>query len=523
MKKKNILISVFVIAIILISTFKLIEVKEINLTNIQSHKITNLNYKDNDLSLIKKACILCSKCEKKIYIDDYNYKTVMKHIIGEDKIYYFSFDYNNKKVYLLKEGYVYEVNQDISNQLYLSDNFNFVYINATAPKMNLLKGNKIINLTKVYNWTFKKINNSIKEDIMNCSINENINTIKIENPNDYKIDFEILPDDYLIKLYKDNVVINTGKNFNEVFLGIENDSKFYVEIEAKWNKKVNKNYYGTQILSFIADLDFSPSLEIISDYICPGDPLLLMINNINNKESVEVKCTASNYETKNNVYSNRILNIIPISFDCKPGKYELCCAINKGTDNEELIYKSFTVEEKSFKTKKLNLEDKELIMLLNKEDVDEYKKIVEIERDNFVGYKLWEDKFILPINGDVINDYGDIIKTDKEKSYMRSIGLGICTNGESVVKASNNGIVVVSEKLSLTGNTVVIDHGMGIYTSYYNLGSLNVFKNMRVNKGDIIGSSSNTMFFGEKQLYFELSLKNNSINPYSFFTNEKIK
>lgn len=523
MKKKNILIFVFTLAVVLISIFKLIEVKEINLTNIQSNKVVNLNYKDNDLSLIKKACILCNKCDKKIYIDDYNYKTVMKHIIGEDKTYYFSFDYNNKEVYLLKNGYVYKVNQDISNKLYLSDNFSFVYINATAPKMNLIKDNKIINLTKIYNWTFKKINNSTKEDVVNCSVNKNINTLKIENPNNLKIDFEILPDDYLIKLYKDNVVINTGKNFNELFLGINKDSKFYVEIEAKWDKKVNKNYYGTQILSFVADLDFTPSLEIVSDYICPGDPLLVVINNINSKENVEVKCTASNYEIKNNVYSNRILNIIPISFNCTPGKYELCCAINRGTDNEELIYKEFFVEEKSFRTKTLKLEEDSFKLLLKEEDVNEYRRIVENERNSSVGDKLWEDNFILPVDGSVINDYGDIVEINKEKDYIRSIGLGINTSEKAVVKASNNGIVVVSEKLNLTGNTVVIDHGMGVYTSYYNLDSLNVFKNMRVYKGDIIGSTSSTMFFGEEQMYFELTLKNESINPYSFFTNKKIK
>ncbi|MGG4147652.1 M23 family metallopeptidase [Paenibacillus algorifonticola] len=49
------------------------------------------------------------------------------------------------------------------------------------------------------------------------------------------------------------------------------------------------------------------------------------------------------------------------------------------------------------------------------------------------------------------------------------------------IKATNDGIVVLAESMYLTGNSVYIHHGMGLFSQYAHLSEL------RVKAGDLIG------------------------------------
>ena len=63
-----------------------------------------------------------------------------------------------------------------------------------------------------------------------------------------------------------------------------------------------------------------------------------------------------------------------------------------------------------------------------------------------------------------------------------------CTSCGAQVKAANNGKIIYSGNSDYTGNAVVIDHGLGIYSYYFNLGSLSCSEGDSVNKGSVIGT-----------------------------------
>ncbi len=60
------------------------------------------------------------------------------------------------------------------------------------------------------------------------------------------------------------------------------------------------------------------------------------------------------------------------------------------------------------------------------------------------------------------------------------------------VKASNNGKVVFVRNTFFGGNSVVIDHGWGIYTMYFHLKDVFVKEGSFVKKGDVIGTVGKT-------------------------------
>ena len=60
------------------------------------------------------------------------------------------------------------------------------------------------------------------------------------------------------------------------------------------------------------------------------------------------------------------------------------------------------------------------------------------------------------------------------------------------IPAVNNGKVVFTGDLFYSGHTVIVDHGLGIFTLYGHLSDMAVKVGDGVQKGDIVGLSGNT-------------------------------
>lgn len=78
------------------------------------------------------------------------------------------------------------------------------------------------------------------------------------------------------------------------------------------------------------------------------------------------------------------------------------------------------------------------------------------------------------------------------------------------VRAPAGGVVAVAQELGLTGNTVVIDHGCGLRSYLYGLGSIHVQPGQTVARGDALGQVGET-------LTMDFKLGSKSISPWPLF------
>jgi len=60
------------------------------------------------------------------------------------------------------------------------------------------------------------------------------------------------------------------------------------------------------------------------------------------------------------------------------------------------------------------------------------------------------------------------------------------------VRASSDGVVVFAKELYFPGKTIVIDHGLGLYTGYSHLKKMNVKVGDKVKVSQIIGNTGIT-------------------------------
>ena len=79
--------------------------------------------------------------------------------------------------------------------------------------------------------------------------------------------------------------------------------------------------------------------------------------------------------------------------------------------------------------------------------------------------------------------------------------------------AANAGTVVFAGNLGIYGNTVVIDHGLGLQSLYAHLSSMNVAAGETVARGVEIGRSGMTGLAGGDHLHFAILLAGHPVNP----------
>ena len=146
--------------------------------------------------------------------------------------------------------------------------------------------------------------------------------------------------------------------------------------------------------------------------------------------------------------------------------------------------------------------------------------------------QLWVDKFVYPNasnqknRGNGMADYGTLRTVNASGLYTNAYyhnGIDFTMTGGESVLASNNGKVVFAGELTLTGKTVIIDHGCSILSYYGHLDSINVTEGAIVNKASTIGTAGKTGFAvaasgatasSATQVHFAISIGGKFVSPH---------
>jgi murein DD-endopeptidase MepM/ murein hydrolase activator NlpD len=88
---------------------------------------------------------------------------------------------------------------------------------------------------------------------------------------------------------------------------------------------------------------------------------------------------------------------------------------------------------------------------------------------------------------------------------------------QSPVPAANNGVVVLAEPLGIYGNTVILDHGMGVFSLYGHLSKIEVQAGERVEKGKTLGLTGTTGLAGGDHLHFSVLVHGDFVSPVEWW------
>lgn len=111
------------------------------------------------------------------------------------------------------------------------------------------------------------------------------------------------------------------------------------------------------------------------------------------------------------------------------------------------------------------------------------------------------------------------------KSVDRQVHLGVdlASLAHSPVPAANAGKVVFAGPIGIYGETVVIDHGFGLFSAYSHLSAIQAEAGQMVNRGDIIGNTGITGLAAGDHLHYGMLVAGVFVNPVEWWDPAWIK
>ena len=128
--------------------------------------------------------------------------------------------------------------------------------------------------------------------------------------------------------------------------------------------------------------------------------------------------------------------------------------------------------------------------------------------------KLWGGAFLVPTEGKVFGAFGSrrILNGQPRKRHN---GEDIGAPLGSPVLASNGGKVVLVGDFYFTGRSLVIDHGLGLFSMYFHLSDISVLEGEPVTRGQRIGSVGKSGRATGPHLHWGTRLNGARVNPFS--------
>ena len=255
-----------------------------------------------------------------------------------------------------------------------------------------------------------------------------------------------------------------------------------------------------------------------SNTLAQGDTLAIRIKT--EKDFKEITATFGDEQVPfSKLQNGDWLGITGASVKKEPGKYKL--SVNLG---DEVFGKNIAVTERNFPITELavtkELEEKGYTPSNISQNI--------AQKDNVSIYDVFKiytptaffnKPFIFPLKKiEVVGLFGSIRKSND--ITLQHLGVDLEADEDTPVYAVNDGRVVFSEELIDYGKTIIIDHGLGIYSLYLHLNKYKFTKGQNVKEGDVIGLSGNTGYSIAPHLHFSIKISRPdvflSIDPLKF-------
>ena len=105
----------------------------------------------------------------------------------------------------------------------------------------------------------------------------------------------------------------------------------------------------------------------------------------------------------------------------------------------------------------------------------------------------------------------------KEIDKQVHLGVDLASTKRAEIHAANRGNVVFAEYLGIYGNTIILDHGQGIFSLYSHLSEIGVAVDELKEKGTVIGLSGATGMAGGDHLHFSILVNGLFVNPVEWW------
>lgn len=205
--------------------------------------------------------------------------------------------------------------------------------------------------------------------------------------------------------------------------------------------------------------------------------------------------------------------LIGVDLEKPPGKYEWKVSWPDQGGTSESCSVMITVGTGKFPTERLKVEQQFV-----HPDPEQEKRAAEDQKkmravyDTMTPERLWEGKFRLPLKDVTVGGNFGRRRILNGEARAPHAGVDFPAAAGTAVYASQSGKVALAEDLYYSGNTVVIDHGYGIFTMYCHLSKIDVQAGDAVKAGAEVGKVGATGRVTGPHLHWGLTINHARVN-----------
>jgi murein DD-endopeptidase MepM/ murein hydrolase activator NlpD len=208
----------------------------------------------------------------------------------------------------------------------------------------------------------------------------------------------------------------------------------------------------------------------------------------------------------------RFIGLVGADMGLAPSRYEIVVRAADGGERErvelEVISAAFGRQELTLPKDKVTLDAKTL------ERVEREQQLLLGAMAPITDAPLWRGGFIVPVEGEVKRTFGLNRVINGEERSPHS-GEDISAPSGAPVVAANSGTVALAGDYFFSGKSIILDHGLGVFTMYFHLDEIKVGQGERVEKGVAIGTVGATGRATGPHLHWGARINGARVNPFS--------
>jgi murein DD-endopeptidase MepM/ murein hydrolase activator NlpD len=251
-----------------------------------------------------------------------------------------------------------------------------------------------------------------------------------------------------------------------------------------------------------------PAVDVRARSIAPGEVALITVT-----APDDLAVSVRGFDREWPVYLDgpgRWRALVGIDLETKPGRYDLIVGVGEGT-----VHRPLNVEPRAFPTRRLTV-DPNLVHPPPEMQarVDREARELRDIWDHPGPQRLWTTPFVRPVPDDANSAFGTRSIYNGEPRSPHT-GADFLSPAGRPVEAPNAGRIVLAAPLYFTGNTVIIDHGLGLFSLFAHLSKIDVKTGDRVAAGDVVGNVGATGRVTGPHLHWTVRLNNARVDPLS--------
>src|SRR6266851_573894 len=211
--------------------------------------------------------------------------------------------------------------------------------------------------------------------------------------------------------------------------------------------------------------------------------------------------------------------LLGVDLEKVPGGYELRVKGQTASGDKISCSAQVAVRKGRFATEKLQVEKQFVEPSADQiKRADEERQKLRDIFDHVTRERLWDGKFRIPLDGVTTGtNFGRRrILNGNPGSPHGGVDLHGATG--TPVHAAQRGRVVLAEELFFAGNSVVVDHGLGIYTLYGHLSEIDAKVGDALEAGAVLGKVGATGRVTGPHLHWGLTVERARVNPLQLVT-----